>query len=211
SVYDSDKEVTDAKITQWSNLSTETAEGLEQTISRLSTAEDKVTKAQADIIANADEIALKATQSDLNSVTGRVSSAESQLSVQAGQIELRATKKELEGVDGRVSATESALTVMDGEISSVVGKVDGNTKSISSVLQDTKSIKSTIAEIEKDLVAQGSEIDQALDSITNKVWRTDIDNIIVGGTNLAPNTNFESTKYLQGDWMTWGAAKLRDY
>src|SRR5699024_7308344 len=81
----------------------------------------------------------------------------------------------------------------------------------SSVLQDTKSIKSTIAEIEKDLVAQGSEIDQALDSITNKVWRTDIDNIIVGGTNLAPNTNFESTKYLQGDWMTWGAAKLRDY
>src|SRR5699024_791201 len=136
SVYDSDKEVTDAKITQWSNLSTETAEGLEQTISRLSTAEDKVTKAQADIIANADEIALKATQSDLNSVTGRVSEAESQLSVQAGQIELRATKKELEGVDGRVSATESALTVMDGEISSVVGKVDGNTKSISSVLQD---------------------------------------------------------------------------
>ena len=180
SVYDSDKEVTDAKITQWSNLSTETAEGLEQTISRLSTAEGKVTKAQADIKANADEIALKAAQSELNSVTGRVSTAESQLSIQAG------------------------------EISSIVGKVDGNTKSISSVLQDTKSIKSTIASIEKDLVSQGSEIDQALDSITNKVWRTDIDNIIVGGTNLAPNTNFESTKYVQGDWGTWGPANIRD-
>ena len=180
SVYDSDKEVTDAKITQWSNLSTETAEGLEQTISRLSTAEGKVTKAQADIKANADEIALKAAQSDLNSVTGRVSTAESQLSIQAG------------------------------EISSIVGKVDGNTANISSVLQDTKSIKSTIASIEKDLVSQGSEIDQALDSITNKVWRTDIDNIIVGGTNLAPNTNFESTKYVQGDWGTWGPANIRD-
>src|SRR5699024_5152747 len=96
SVYDSDKVVTDAKVTQWSNLSTETAEGLEQTISRLSTEEGKITKAQADIKANADEIALKATQSDLNSVTGRVSEAESQLSVQAGQIALRATKTEVD-------------------------------------------------------------------------------------------------------------------
>ena len=114
------------------------------------------------------------------------------------------------GLSGRVSTAESKLTVQDDEISSIVGKVDGNTKSISAVVQDTKSIKSTIASIEKDLVSQGSEIDQALDSITNKVWRTDIDNIIVGGTNLAPNTNFESTKYVQGDWGTWGPAKIRD-
>ena len=159
SVYDSDKEVTDAKITQWSNLSTETAEGLEQTISRLSTAEGKVTKAQADIKANADEIALKAAQSELNSVTGRVSTAESQLSIQAG------------------------------EISSIVGKVDGNTKSISSVLQDTKSIKSTVATIEKDLVSQGSEIDQALNSITSKVWLGD-----VGGRNLLPKTDLPNDR-----------------
>ena len=114
------------------------------------------------------------------------------------------------GLSGRVSTAESKLTVQDDEISSIVGKVDGNTKSISAVVQDAKSIKSTIAEIEQDLVSQGSEIDQALDSITNKVWRTDIDNIIVGGTNLAPNTNFESTKYVQGDWGTWGPAKIRD-
>ena len=114
------------------------------------------------------------------------------------------------GLAGRVSTAESKLTVQDDEISSIVGKVDGNTKSISAVVQDAKSIKSTIAEIEKDLVSQGSEIDQALDSITNKVWRTDIDNIIVGGTNLAPNTNFESTKYVQGDWGTWGPANIRD-
>ena len=114
------------------------------------------------------------------------------------------------GLSGRVSTAESKLTVQDDEISSIVGKVDGNTKSISAVVQDTKSIKSTIASIEKDLVSQGSEIDQALDSITNKVWRTDIDNIIVGGTNLAPNTNFESTKYVQGDWGTWGPANIRD-
>ena len=159
SVYDSDKEVTDAKITQWSNLTTETAEGLEQTIIRLTTAEGKITKAQADITANADEIALKATQSDLNSVTGRVSTAESQLSVQAGQI------------------------------SSVVGKVDGNTTNISSVLQDTKSIKSTIASIEKDLVSQGSEIDQALDSISSKVWLGD-----VGGRNLLPKTDLPNDR-----------------
>lgn len=159
SVYDSDKKATDAKITQWSNLTTETAEGLEQTISRLSTEEGKISEAQADIKANADEIALKAAQSELNSVTGRVSTAESQLSIQAG------------------------------EISSIVGKVDGNIKSISSVLQDTKSIKSTVATIEKDLVSQGSEIDQALNSITSKVWLGD-----VGGRNLLPKTDLPNDR-----------------
>lgn len=186
SVYDSDKEVTDAKITQWSNLSTETAEGLEQTISRLSTAEGKVTKAQADIIANADEIALKASQSDLNSVTGRVSSAESQLSVQAGQIELRATKKELEGVDGRVSATESALTVMDDEISSVVGRVSDNETNISSVVQDVNSITSTVATLEGEVTKQGSKIEQTEDVISSKVWMDDIAGI---GANLIPQSS----------------------
>ena len=186
SVYDSDKEVTDAKITQWSNLSTETAEGLEQTISRLSTAEGKVTKAQADIIANADEIALKASQSDLNSVTGRVSTAESELSVQSGQIALRATKKELDVVEGRVTATEASLTVLDDEISSVVGRVSDNETNISSVVQDVNSITSTVATLEGEVTKQGSKIEQTEDVISSKVWMDDVANI---GANLIPQSS----------------------
>ena len=183
--YDSDKKATDAEITKWSNLTTETAEGLEQTISRLSTAEGKVTKAQADIIANADEIALKASQSDLNSVTGRVSSAESELSVQAGQIALRATKKELEGVEGRVTATEASLTVMDSEISSIVGRVSNNETNISSVVQDVNSITSTVATLEGEVSSQGSKIEQTSDIIDSKVWLNDVSNI---GANLIPQS-----------------------
>lgn len=185
SVYDSDKEATDAEITKWSNLTTETAEGLEQTISRLSTTEGNVTKAQADIKANADEIALKASQSDLNSVTGRVSTAESQLSVQAGQIALRATKKELDGVAGRVSATEASLTVMDDEISSVVGRVSDNETNISSVVQDVNSITSTVASLEGEVTKQGSKIEQTEDVISSKVWMDDVANI---GANLVPTS-----------------------
>src|SRR5699024_2175011 len=164
SVYDSDKEVTDAKITQWSNLSTETAEGLAQTISRVSTEEGKMSKAQADIKANADEIAtkvsstefdalsdivsdsttaisqntknisLKANQSELNQVTNRVASAETELSVQAGDIELRATKSELDDVEGRVTSTEASLKVADGQISSVAGRITEAESEISSVV-----------------------------------------------------------------------------
>lgn len=185
SVYDEDKTATDAQITQWSNLTTETAEGLEQTISRVSTAEGKISKAQADIIANADEIALKATQSDLDSVTGRVSTAESELSVQAGQIALRATKKELEGVEGRVSATEASLTVLDDEISSVVGRVSTNESNISSVVQDVNSITSTVATLEGDVATQGSKIEQTEAVISSKVWMDDIAGI---GANLIPQS-----------------------
>ena len=185
SVYDEDKSATDAQITQWSNLTTETAEGLEQTISRLSTAEGKVTKSQADIKANADEIATKVSSSEFNTLSGKVSDNSSAITQNAKEIALKATQSDLNSVTGRVSTAESQLSVQAGQISSVVGKVDGNTKSISSVLQDTKSIKSTVASIEKDLVSQGSEIDQALNSITSKVWLGD-----VGGRNLLPKTVF---------------------
>lgn len=177
SVYDEDKNATDAQITQWSNLTSETAEGLTQTITRLSTAEGKVTKAQADIIANADEIAtkvsgiefdaltdivsdsstaisqnaqninLKANQTDLNQVTQRVTSAESELSVQAGQIELRATKSELGDVENRVTSTEAALIVADGQISSVVGRVAEAESDISSVVQDVSSVVQDVSSI----------------------------------------------------------------
>ena len=227
SVYDEDKTATDAKITQWSNLTTETAEGLEQTISRVSTAEGKVTKAQADIKANADEIAtkvsstefdaltdivsdsttaisqntqnisLKANQSELNQVTNRVSSAESELSVQAGEIELRATKSELDEVEGRVTATEASLTVMDGEISSVVGRVSDNETAISSVVQDVGSITSTVATLEGDVATQGSKIEQTEDAISSKVWMDDIQNI---GANLIPFSDTQNQSIMVENW-----------
>lgn len=93
------------------------------------------------------------------------------------------------GLARRVSTAESKLTVQDDEISSIVGKVEGNTKSISAVVQDAKSIKSTIAEIEEDLVTHGSEINQALNSITGKVWLGD-----VGGRNLLPKTDLPNDR-----------------
>ena len=116
SVYDSDKEVTDAKITQWSNLTTETAEGLEQTISRLSTEEGKITKAQADIIANADEIATKVSNSEFDSLSGRVSDNSSSITQNAKEIALKASQTELNSVTGRISTAESQLSVQSGQI-----------------------------------------------------------------------------------------------
>ena len=71
SVYDSDKKATDAEITKWSNLTTETAEGLEQTISRVSTAEGKLSDAELSIKANADSLKLTATKTEVeNAIDG---------------------------------------------------------------------------------------------------------------------------------------------
>lgn len=229
--YDSDKEATDAEITKWSNLTTETAEGLKQTISRVSTAEGKVTKAQADIIANADEIAtkvsssefdaltdivsdsstaisqnarninLKANQSDLNQVTKRVSSAESELSVQAGEIELRATKSELNDVEGRVTSSEASIKVADGQISSVAGRVTEAESEISSVVQDVSSITSTVTSLEDEVSTQGSQITQTKDVIDSKVWLDDVANI---NPNLIPFTDVSSPES-KPHWNNWGS------
>ena len=213
-------------------MSTETAEGLEQTISRVSTAEGKVTKAQADIIANADEIAtkvsstefdalsdivsdsttaisqntqsinLKANQSELDQVTKRVASAETELSVQAGEIELRATKSELNDVEGRVTSTEASLKVADGQISSVAGRVTEAESEISSVVQDVSSITSTVTSLEDEVSTQGSQITQTKDVIDSKVWLDDVANI---NPNLIPFTDV-SAKESKPHWNNWGSA-----
>ena len=91
----------------------------------------------------------------------------------------------LTGLDGRVSATEASLTVMDDEISSVVGRVSDNETNISSVVQDVKSITSTVATLEGDVATQGSQISQANDVISSKVWMDDVANI---GANLLPTS-----------------------
>src|SRR5699024_2782208 len=96
SVYDSDKEVTDAKITQWSNLSTETAEGLAQTISRVSTEEGKMSKAQADIKANADEIATKVSSTEFNTLSGKVSDNSSAITQTADEVKSKVTQAEVD-------------------------------------------------------------------------------------------------------------------
>ena len=92
----------------------------------------------------------------------------------------------LTGLDGRVSATESALTVMNDEISSVVGRVSNNETNISSVVQDVSSITSTVATLEGDVATQGSQIEQANDVISSKVWLDDVANI---GANLIPQSS----------------------
>ena len=91
----------------------------------------------------------------------------------------------LTGLDGRVSATEASLTVLDDEISSVVGRVSDNETNISSVVQDVNSITSTVATLEGDVATQGSQISQANDVISSKVWMDDVAEI---GANLIPQS-----------------------
>lgn len=194
--YQEGKQDTDAQITQWSNLSTETAEGLAQAISRVSTAEGKVSKAQSDIIANANEIAtkvsssefdtltdivtdssaaitqntqsinLKANQSELDQVAKRVTSAESEISVQAGEIELRATKSELDEVAGRVTSTEASIKVADGNITSVVGRVSAAENDIISVVQDVSSVVQDVSSITSTVTSLKNDVSTQGSQIT---------------------------------------------
>src|SRR5699024_8386437 len=90
-----------------------------------------------------------------------------------------------EDIANRVTVTEASLTVLDDEISSVVGRVSDNETNISSVVQDVNSITSTVATLEGDVATQGSQIEQANDVISSKVWLDDVAEI---GANLIPQS-----------------------
>ena len=122
------------------------------------------------------ELLVGELQGNIVNINGEIADAKADVSEIVGR---------LTGVDGRLSATESSLTVMDEEISSVVGRVSNNETNISSVVQDVNSITSTVATLEGDVATQGSQISQANDAISSKVWMDDVAEI---GANLIPQS-----------------------
>jgi hypothetical protein len=105
--------------------------------SDLNTLTGRVTTAEASIVVNANAIALKASQSDLNTLTGRVTTAEASIVVNANAIALKASQTGLDTLTGRVTTAESNITVNANNIALKVSTTDYTGATIASKLNLT--------------------------------------------------------------------------
>ncbi|MSB66649.1 phage tail spike protein [Leuconostoc lactis] len=131
-----------------------------------SDADGRISKAQADIIVNANAITQKVSQSDYNAKTGdlttKVNTAQSTADSATSTIGAYKTSN-----DARVASAESKITANATAITSKVSQTDYNTK--------TGQIDGQISTINQT----AGKISQSVADVNGR-----IDNISVGGTNL---------------------------
>ncbi|MGH2325451.1 phage tail spike protein [Leuconostoc lactis] len=137
-------------------------------------ADGRISKAQADIIVNANAITQKVSQSDYNAKTGdlttKVNTAQSTADSATSTIGAYKTSN-----DARVASAESKITANANAITSKVSQTDYNTKTgqidgqISSIKQTATSISQSVA----DITTQVNTLQQ-VNLINNSDFRPDL-------------------------------------
>lgn len=122
-----------------------------------------VSKHDTELIQNAKEIALKASQSELQDVTGRVTSAESKLSVQAGEI--NAAVNRIGATETGIESLTTDFSIEAGKVSALITKTDGHTSQLADITAETTGIKQSVLDITKDYVKQ-SFVNVTADKVT---------------------------------------------
>lgn len=112
----------------------------------------RVTTAEATIVVQAGQIALKATQTDLNATNGRVTTAEGTIVVHTGQIALKASQSSLDALGGRVTTAESSIVIHTGQIALKVNTTD---------LNNTLTSYSTITQTDTKIALEIGTVRQA--------------------------------------------------
>src|SRR5699024_9655721 len=108
----------EGKLTTVTNTANQTAEGLEQTITKVTKAEDAITQAQADIIANTKEISSKLSSAeyelDQENVIQKLNIADSERMQLASEIQDRVTladyKVDMDANAGVLNTLETSIT-----------------------------------------------------------------------------------------------------
>lgn len=137
-------------------------------------ANGRISKAQADIIVNANAITTKVSQSDYNAKTGdlttKVNTAQSTADSATSMIGAYKTSN-----DARVASAESKITANANAITSKVSQTDYNTK--------TGQIDGQISTINQT----AGQISQSVSNV-----KAQVDGLSVGGRNLLLHTNTNS-------------------
>ncbi|WP_251920638.1 phage tail spike protein [Leuconostoc citreum] len=147
-------------------------------------ADGRISKAQADIITNANAITQKVSQTDYNAKTGDLSTKVSTAQQTADQANTTIGNYQNSN-DGRVASAESAIKQNATNIASKVSQSDYNAK--------TGQIDSQISTIDQNAKA----ITQTVTQVSDKV-----DNLQVGGRNYIINSDISSGTTLTDKFFT---------
>src|SRR5699024_3905373 len=167
----------------------------------------RVSKAETEIVQNAEVIESKASRQELDSLNESVKENESSIKQNAEEIESKVSQKDFDGLSDDVTEVESTIKQHADMIEQGVTKseyssdMDGviNELSIheSFIEQNEEKIDSKVEQTEFDsetdsLSKQISNVEQTADSISQEVTevRNDLDDLEIGGRNLIRNSDF---------------------
>ncbi|WP_078428759.1 phage tail spike protein [Alkalihalobacterium alkalinitrilicum] len=162
----------------------------------------RMTNAETTITQNSNDITLKATQSDLDTVEGRVTDAEAEIVINANEISQRVAKTtydtKMSELDNSISNHATRLSTAETSIQQnadsitlkanstdvyTKSQVDNNlgTKANQTDLNTTNSnvsaLTTRVSSAESELTVQAGQISQ-------RVTKTEFDNLQIGGRNL---------------------------
>jgi hypothetical protein len=159
----------------------------------VSTINSTLTTYGTSITANANAIALKASQSDLNTLSGRVTTAEASIVINANAIALKASQTSLDTLTGRVTTAESNITVNANNIALKVSTTDYTGATIASKLNLTShSIDMSALNIDLTGIVTFSSFDTTTaNTINGKTNSSDVTTII-GNTVTTSYLNAKS-------------------
>lgn len=109
------------KATDWSPAPEDIQSQIDETTTRISTAETSITQLSTDITLKASKTSLDTTNTNIDGLTTRMSTAESSLTVHAGQI---ATKVDVNGVKSTIQQSATDVQFAFNSINSAMVTID---------------------------------------------------------------------------------------
>jgi hypothetical protein len=149
--------------------------------------EDELDTMQTSIEANAQAIALKASQTDVDDLGTRMTEAEASIEVNAQAITSKASQSDLDSLDNRVTSAETSIQQNATSIQSKASQSDldslGNrvTSAETSIQQNATSIQSKASQ--SDLDSLDSRVSTAESNITQNA--TDISSVVSNVNGLS--------------------------
>ncbi|MCO4095703.1 phage tail protein [Macrococcoides canis] len=183
------------QIEQTANYAKSTADSNTQTITTVKGNVDALSQWKAAkgtaIDQTINSVSNKAWLTDINPITKRIETAEASITTNANEIARRVTKTEFDSTTGRI----------EGVANTAKSTAIGNTQAITTV-------SGKVNALEQWRTDKGSQIDQAIDAVSTKVWQNDIDKLNFENRNLIPNSNF--SKGLEGWTVMYGSSAVKN-
>lgn len=176
---------------------------IEQNVTAVKDSVNAISQWKADKGAAIDQtinaVSTKAWMTDINPITKRVETAEASITTNANEILRRVTKTDFDSTTGRI----------EGVANTAKSTAESNTTAITTV-------SGRVGTLEKWRTDKGSQIDQAIDAVSTKVWQNDIDklnfenrNLLLKASTMTYSSNNQTSSPIEKSKSVEGYEQLR--
>lgn len=109
--------------------------------------------------------------------------------------------------DGLSAQFANYQTDFGNDVQVLTAQVASYDASVNGFRSEVGVLQTDVDNIDNWIETKGTVIDQTADAITARVWQSDIDDLVIGGRNLLPNSKGDS---LTG-WRAWNSTRTNMY